>query len=181
MSSSKNRKIRNIAIGGLAAAALGLTLHGAGSTGADFSASHTGNVSVQAGTLTVQLSDADNTGTFKLSYPNIKPGDMPYDQFTVKNTGSIPANVKLGMPISVTGYNLGGGQGNANPAQLSASIDGYLAPTSVTSLTGDIQLGSLQPGESRTYTVRVGLDHNAGNEWQGKSVSADVTVTLNQQ
>ena len=175
--SSKRNRIRTSIVAVAGAVAIGLLLIGTGSTGADFTASDTGNVSVQSGTLTVELSDANNTGTFDLSYPNLAPGDVKVDKFTVKNTGSIPADVKFGMPVNVTGYNVG----NADVSKLSFSVDNYQPTTSVTAMPSSISLGSLNPGQSRTYTVRVGLDQSAGNEWQGRSVSASVTVTLNQQ
>lgn len=145
-------------------------------TGADFSASDTGSVSAQSGTLTVELSDSDNTGTFELSYPNLVPGETKVDQFTVKNTGSVAADVKIGQPFSGLQLNLG--QANAN--KLMVAIDGYRTQTPVTSLGNSIDLGSLGAGQSRTYTVRVGLDSSAGNEWQGKTIAANVTVTLQQ-
>lgn len=173
MSSKLNR--RSALIGVTAIVVAGAVI-GAGSTGADFTASDSGNVSVQAGTLTVELSDASNVGTFKLDYPNLAPGETKADQFTVKNTGSIPADVQIGAPFSNVQANLG----TANPAQLKIGVDGYQPSTSASSLTGNIQLGSLNPGQARTYTVRVGLDQAAGDEWQGKSVSTDVTVTLKQ-
>lgn len=174
--SLRSKRIRNSIIGVAGATALGLGLMGAGSTGADFSASDTGNVSIQSGTLTVELSDSDNVGTFQLSYPNLAPGDEKADKFTVKNTGSIPADVEIGAPFSNVSANLGA----ANPAKLMVGVDGYQATASAPSLAGNISLGSLNPGQSRTYTVRVGLDQSAGNEWQGKSLSTDVTVTLKQ-
>ena len=174
MSSMHNRK-RNFVIGGAAAVAIGLALL-APTTGADFSASDTGKVTAAAGTLTIELSDAQNTGTFDLNYPNLAPGETKVDQFTVKNTGSIAADVKIGAPFSGVAVNLG----QANPAKLMVAIDGYHANSPVTALGNSINLGSLAPGQSRTYTVRVGLDASAGNEWQGKSVSTNVTVTLAQ-
>lgn len=177
--SSNKRTVRNTLMGGTAAIAAALLFVGAGSTGADFSASDTGNVSINSGTLTVELSDSQNTGTFELSYPNLAPGEMKADKFTVKNTGSLPANVKI-SGVNVGANNLSG----LTPAQLGmlkASIDGYKTATPVTAMTGEIPLGSLAAGQSRTYTVRVGLDQAAGNEWQNRNVAAGVTVTLNQQ
>ncbi|MES2876395.1 MAG: hypothetical protein V4678_02890 [Patescibacteria group bacterium] len=174
--SLKKNSIRKPIIGLAAVAALGLAVFGVGSTGADFSASDTGNVSIQSGTLTVELSDANNVGSFQLSYPNLAPGEIKADQFTVKNTGSIPADVEIGAPFSNVNANLG----SANPAKLTVGVDNYKPMAVVTTMTGNVALGSLNPGESRTYTVRVGLDQSAGNEWQGKSLSTDVTVALKQ-
>lgn len=173
LSKSRTRKsIIGLAVGG----ALGLAVFGVGSTGADFSASDTGNVSIQSGTLTVELSDSNNVGTFQLAYPNLAPGEVKVDQFTVKNTGSIPADVEIGAPFSGVQANLG----SANPSKLMVGVDGYQSMVAAPTLAGNIDLGSLNPGQSRTYTVRVGLDQSAGNEWQGKSLSTNVTVTLKQ-
>ena len=176
MSSKFNR--RSIVVGTAGAAAVGLLLLGTGSTGADFTASDTGTVSIDSGNLTIELSDAEDTGTFGLAYPNLAPGDVKVDKFTVKNTGSIPADVSLKLN-SLGTNNLAG----LTPAQLNmltASIDSYQTTASVPSLTGNMALGSLNPGQSRTYVVRVGLDQAAGNEWQNRSVNATMAVTLKQ-
>lgn len=177
MSLSK-RSIRRSVIGLTGAAAIGLAVFGVGSTGADFTASDTGNVSVQTGNLSIELSDDDATGTFQLAYPNLAPGDTKVDQFTVKNTGSIAADVKIGG-VSLGAQNLNGLTG-AQLNLLKASIDGYQATAPVSSLSSTIQLGTLNPGQSRTYTVRVSLDQSAGNEWQNRNIAAGVTVTLSQ-
>lgn len=160
-----------------AAALLGVVgAAGMSSTTANFTASDTGSVKVDTATLTVELSDTANTGTFKLDYPNLAPGETKVDQFTVKNTGSVAADVKIGAPFPGLQANIG----QANPNKLTVAIDGYQAVAPVTSVGNSITLGSLAPGQSRTYTVRVGLDGSAGNEWQGKTLSTNVTVTLQQ-
>ena len=171
---SRSKKLVIAAAGAALVGIVGVA--GISGTGANFSASDTGNVSVQSGTLTVELSDSNNVGTFNLSYPNLAPGETKVDKFTVKNTGSIAADVKIGAPFSGVQVNLG----NANPAKLMVGIDNYQSVVAAPSLAGDINLGSLNPGQSRTYTVRVGLDASAGNEWQGRSLSTNVTVTLQQ-
>lgn len=173
--SLKNSRTKKFLVGGMGAGAIALALL-VPTTGADFSASDTGSVEATTGTLTVELNDADNVGTFQLSYPNLAPGQVKVDKFTVKNTGSIPADVVIGQPFSNVAVNLG----VANPSKLLVSVDGYQVQVPATSLTGNLSLGSLNPGQSRTYTVRVGLDQSAGNEWQGKSLSTDVTVSLKQ-
>ena len=175
--SSKNSRIRNSLIGVAGVVAVGLALS-APTTGADFSASDTGTVSIQSGNLTVELSDSNSVGTFDLDFDNLAPGETKVDQFTVKNTGSIPADVKLGG-ISLGANNFAGLTG-PQLNMLKAGIDGYQASASVPSLTGVMQLGELNPGQSRTYTVRVGLDQVAGNEWQNRHVAAGLTVTLAQ-
>lgn len=149
---------------------------GISGTTANFTASDTGNVKVDTATLTVELSDTANTGSFELKYPSLAPGDAKVDHFTVKNTGSVAADVKIGAPFTGLQANIG----QANPNKLTVAIDGYQTLAPVTSVGQQINLGSLAPGQSRTYTVRVGLDSSAGNEWQGKSLSTNVTVTLQQ-
>lgn len=175
--SLKKSRTRNAIVAVAGTAAIGLAVFGVGSTGADFSASDSGTFSTQSGTLTVELSDATNTGTFDLAYPNLAPGETKLDTFVVKNTGSIPADVKIS---NVGGANNLSDLTSVQRSMLKASIDGYLAATPITSLPGSTALGSLNPGQSRTYKVRIGLDQAAGNDWQGRNTSATVTVTLAQ-
>jgi hypothetical protein len=151
-------------------------------SGANFSASDTGKVTVSTATLDINLSDANGAqGTFQLDFRNLKPGQVQTQTFTVKNTGSIAGNVSLGNPISGISASLAGLNGS-DLAELKIGVAGYQALTPVTQLTSaSIDLGSLAAGQSRTYTMQVSLDQAAGNEWQGKSVGATATVTLNQQ
>lgn len=176
--SLKKSRTRNAIVAVAGTAAIGLAVFGVGSTGADFSASDTGTVSIQSGTLTVELSDSTNVGTFDLSYQNLAPGETKLDTFTVKNTGTIPADVKI-SGVSVGANNLSGLTG-PQLQMLKASVDGYLVATPALSLPGSIALGSLNPGQSRTYKVRIGLDQAAGNEWQGRNFTSTVPVTLAQ-
>ena len=192
MSSNRKRTIRNTVIGGAVALVAGAALIGPVNTsGADFTASDTGNVAINTANLTIELSDADNTGTFTLNYSDLAPGGSRVDTFTVKNTGSIAADVKFGAPISNTKTNAGADTdlsllkmsiGDGPTGSISALPNtAYQSEIPVSSLPSSIDLGALKPGQSRTYSVKVSLDKAAGNEWQNKSLSADVTVTLKQR
>lgn len=165
--------ISTVAAAGIAVAVL------APSSGADFSASDTGSVHVATATLNLSLSDDNNTGTFDANFVNLAPGHANWQAktFKVKNTGSIPANVKIGGPLSGLTYNV---PAAANPAKLKFQVDGYQALTSVASLPSSINLGQLAAGEERTYVLRVELDSTAGNEWQNANLGVTATVTLNQ-
>lgn len=167
-------------IGGIVASIVAVVMVTA-PTGANFSASGTGSVQGGTATLGLSLSDGNNSqGTFALNFANLKPGTSVAQTLVVTNTGTIPANVSIGQPISGASFTPAAGQ-NPDPAQLQASIDGYLSPTGATAMPSSVGLGVLNPGQSRAYTVRVGLVSAAGNDWQGATFAVNtVTVTLNQ-
>lgn len=175
MSSNRNRNIRNSLMGVAGITAATLLFVGTGSTGADFTDSDTGTYSVSTGTLDLELSDTDNSDTFELKFENLVPGESKIDRFTVTNAGSVPMDVKLGSPYSNQMANL-----PADTSALKVSIDGYQTAIPFSQFD-TVQLGSLNPGKSRTYKLNVSLDQSAGNEWQGKSASGTVTVTGSQQ
>lgn len=178
MSSSK-RNIRNIIVGIAVTSAAGLALFGAGSTGADFTASDTGSVQVGTATLSLNLSDAGgSTGTFNLAYNNLQPGQEMTKVFYIKNTGTIPATARLGAPFTVG--QLPSGLTGADYSELLVGVDGVAALAPAPAAANGFNLGVIQPGQTKAVTVRVGLASGAGNEWQGKTLSATATVTLNQ-
>lgn len=169
------KRVKAITVAILAAAGLGLVFMP--TSGADFTASDTGSITAQTGNLSLNLSDGSNTGTFALNFANLKPGDSKTASFTVKNTGSIAAKVSLDQPITnAVVPNIGA----AELAKMRVGVDNYAAPAPVTSLTSGFNLGALNAGQSRTYTVRVELDSSAGNVWQDRTVSATGTVWLKQ-
>lgn len=165
--------------GGVAALGIAAALLLVPVSGADFTASDTGRVDVATATLTLDLSGGSQaSGGFDLDFSNLKPGETQTQTFTVKNTGSIAADVSLGGPLTA----VSGSIGNANPGQLKIGVAGYKALTPAPQLaSGAIDLGSLGSGEQRTYTMQVSLDSAAGNEWQGKTIGATATVTLDQR
>ncbi|MGH7217891.1 MAG: hypothetical protein ACREGE_00380 [Candidatus Microsaccharimonas sp.] len=165
--------------GGIAALGVAAALLLVPVSGADFSASDTGRVDVSTATLTLDLSGgSQDSGGFDLDFSNLKPGETQTQNFTVTNTGSIAANVSLGNPVTGISASIG----NANANQLEIGVAGYKALTPAPQLaSGSIPLGSLGANESRTYTLQVSLSEDAGNEWQGKTIGATATVTLNQR
>lgn len=171
------RRTRNIVIGLVAAA--GAAFIAIPAAGADFTASDNGATHEKTATLTIGLGDPAHgmTGSFDLVYANMAPGDVQGQQFTVWNTGSIPA------AVSLTNRNQGGtntaGLTGADWEELTAGVYGY--SSMVKSNVGlNADLGTLQPGESRTYRLDMGLARSAGNEWQGVTVNSNVVVTLKQ-
>ncbi|MDN5274140.1 MAG: hypothetical protein JWP06_41 [Candidatus Saccharibacteria bacterium] len=180
MSRISRKKLIGIVVAGLAALGIATALV-LPSTGADFTASDIGTVNVSTATLSLSLSDdSGSSGTFDLNFTNLAPGAQQVRNFYVKNTGSIAANVKIGNPVSGVVFTAPAGQ-TPDPAQLKFGVDGYLALTPATSIGTSIPLGSIGAGETKGYTLRVSLDQAAGNNWQGVSVGATATVTLNQQ
>lgn len=173
---SNKAKGVGIAVGSLAV--VGLLC--AGGSGAAFTASDTGNVDVKTATLNLSLTDnGGSAGTFNLNYA-LAPGQQQTQVFYVTNTGTIPAVAKLGQPVQPTALDLTG-LGASEVGQLMVGVDGVANPVSITSLPASFDLGVIQPNETKTVTLRVGLDGAAGNHWQGKHVAANATVTLTQQ
>lgn len=176
--SSKSSRTRGklIAVAGIAAVALVLSLP---TTGADYSASGEGDVVIQTGGLTVELSDSENVGSFQLKFDGLVPGDSALDTFTVKNTGTIPGYVKL-RPSSVNATSVA----DLTPEQLSLfqlTVDGKpLSLTSGSAQSVVVELGRIDPGESVTYRVIASLAQAARDEWQSRLIAADLTVTLEQ-
>jgi hypothetical protein len=175
--SSNKAKGAGIAVAGVAV--VGLLF--AGGSGAAFTASDTGNVDIKTATLNLSLTDnGGSAGTFNLNYANLAPGQQQTQVFYVTNTGTIPAVAKLGQPVAPTSIDLTGLTA-AEVGQLTVGVDGVANPVSITSLPASFDLGTIQPGATKTVTLRVGLDGAAGNHWQGKHVAANATVTLTQQ
>lgn len=151
-----------------------------------FSASDTGRVDAKTATLSVQLGDdKGSVGTFDLDFNNLKPGESQGQKFYVTNTGSIPAEVSIGQPISGVTFNAPNSGVNGNPAvdpaDLLAGVSGITGLIPSTQLPAQIGLGILQPGETKGYTLNFSLDQSAGNEWQNATVGATYTVTLEQR
>lgn len=149
-------------------------------TGANFTASDTGRVDVSTANLSLSLTDDNaSAGTFNLNFPNVAPGTTIPRNFYVTNAGSVPANVKIGQPVSGGSLTIPAGQ-SPNLGQLRVGITGHYEPTPVTALPPYWNLGQLAPGQSAGFTVNVSLDSNAGNAWQNVVAGADVMVILEQ-
>ena len=174
MSLSTTKKIA----GGIAGAALIAGLVLVPTTGADFSASDTGRVDINTATLSIGLTDnKESAGTFDLDFANLAPGQSQVQTFYVTNTGSIAADASIGAPISGVSFAPNNGQ-NANLLRI--GVDGIVAPAPAANIS-TIVLGTVEPGQTRAFNLRVELDQSAGNEWQGTKVGAIATVTLNQK
>lgn len=156
-------------------------------TGAYFSASDNGSAKVTMATLSVDLGDDAHglEGTFHANFDNLAPGETASQVFYVKNTGSIPATVSLKQNVQSF---VGGPDWPTDVAvravevqKLKSAVDGYSGWTRAYNQALNADLGVLQPGEQRAYTLLFALDSDAGNMWQGLQVGANVVITLNQQ
>lgn len=180
-----SRKVRFTAIGALVAGALAIVAFAAVPSGATFNASQTGRIDASSATVNVSLSDPyGHSGTFHLVFNNVRPNtnDATNDSavtqtFYVRNTGSIPAVATVGVPIS--NVNAGSGLTASDYQKLLVGINGG-AMVPVTSMPSAVNLGVLNPGQVIAVPVKMTLVKAAGNEWQGKVLGADVTVTLTQ-
>jgi hypothetical protein len=172
---TKNKKFAGIIAGLSLITAVGLGLGASGgATGANFTADGSGSLTATAGTLSFAGGGAQ---LFSLSYTNLAPGASPQSEtITVQNTGSLPAEVSIS--------NLGGASfAPTTPSYVNSlyvSVDSYLPATGVGKISAPIDLGPIAAGETRTFTVRAGLDSSAGNSWQGVTFS-DPQVTMHLQ
>jgi hypothetical protein len=148
-------------------------------SGANFTASGQGAASVETANLHMALGDNHgSSNTFNLTYANLAPGDDKTDTFTVKNTGSVDAEVTVSVgPLK----SLSGSPDNIN--QFKIGIDNVLPLTPVATALAHqpIDLGPLAAGPTQTYTVHAALDFAADNTWQDFKASTAVQVTLTQK
>lgn len=183
---SRSTSKKKFAITGLAlAAVVGIGLIPA--TGAYFSASDNGSAKVSMATLSVDLGDNAHglEGTFHANFDNLAPGGSASQTFYVKNTGSIPATVHLKQNVqSFAGgpdWPATGTSAHAQEVQkLKSAVDGYSGWVRAWNQALNADLGVLQPGEQKAYTLMFALDSDAGNMWQGLQVGANVVITLDQ-
>lgn len=177
MSLKPNTKKNARFIAGGSAVAIAAALLLVPATGADFSASGQGRVDVNTATLSVALSDIDTPVGIDLDFMNLKPGETQSQTFKVTNTGSIAADVNMGSRSNTT-FSVPASE----LSELKLGIVNYLEPISFPPpLNGSVDLGSLNPGQSRNYTMQFSLASSAGNEWQGQTVGFDFLIVLNQQ
>ena len=158
------------ALGVLVAGGLGLMFSG-GNSGADFTATDKGDVTVSTGELTLALTNGN------LDYPNLAPGTSKTDTFTVTNTGSVASEGEFEFVLdsaSVSGLTA------ADAAELKVSVNGSAPVSAVAAVNTTFDLGTLTPGQAKNVDVTFSLDSAAGNEWQNKSASGDGVVTLRQ-
>lgn len=163
-----------IALAAIVAVAFGITT--LPSTGADFNDSAPGSINAETATLSMSV-NGNPDEPFQLNFGNIKPGDSKTATFKVQNTGSIKGDVSLDEPLSNLVIPA---LPAADLAKMRVGVNGYAAPVPITSLANGINLGSLNGGQERTYTVVLELDSSAGNNWQDRQLSAGFTAWLNQ-
>ena len=190
--SNRSKRNRNmLSVVGIGAAAI-LGLGVVAGSGAIFNDTDTARVDINTATVQLGVNDADNVGIIDLDFNNLKPGATDTQTFSVKNEGSIDAVATLGSnftnstpPANVdytqlsvgvrseggTVTGIGGGSG--------AAVGSTLSP--VTSLPASWDLGTLKPGQTKTFYVDVKLDINAGNAWQGQHFGGNIPVTLTQK
>jgi len=173
-------RTKKFGIGAALVAAAVVVFGGATLSNSYFSDGDTARVDINTATLSLGVSDADNSGTIDLDFNNLAPQQLISQSFTVRNDGTIPGYVKIGSNFS--------NSTPANPAlnynELRVAVGtvaGQTPLTPVTQLPASWDLGVLQPGESKTFVFDVKLGGSAGNEWQGQSFGGNIPVTLTQQ
>jgi len=137
-------------------------------------------------TANFSASDKGTVGSFDLNFTNLKPGEVQHQKIYVTNNGSIPATAKISLPSKVSDPSNGSAVTGINavkpdPAKLTMGISGITSLVPYKSLSVPTALGSIAPGETKTYVIDAGLDATAGNEYQGVTMSTVATVTLDQQ
>lgn len=164
------------------AAILGVAVIGAVvPSGATFTDTKPARIDIHTASLSLGVSDDDNSGTIDLPFNNLKPGETQSLKFNVTNTGSIDATGSVGSNFSNSTP-----PANVDYSQLSVGIHAdnirtQPVLTPVTQLPSSWDLGTIKAGETKTYFVDVKLDQNANNSWQNKSFGGEVPVTLTQQ
>jgi len=174
----------------VAAAGAGAVLVGCmGASGAWLTAQGQLPVQFDTGSLSVLINGAPSNAA-PIGFHNVVPGsnNVRTQTFTVKNNGTVSAAVTIGEPVQPTQLKGGTGLTASDIAnQLFIGVDGHLPYESVGraiatngSGNGTISLGTLAPGETGTYTVRVGLSDDAGNAWENVTAAGTVGVDLTQ-
>lgn len=177
--SSKQNRIKAAVVSLSGAALVSLMVFGTGMSSADFSATDNFKVTSETATLSLELGSPSDgyTGELQLQFDNLAPGEHVDQVFWVKNTGSIPASVSL--TDRTTSNTAGPILTGADWEYFRTGVVGY--SQQVKSNVGlNADLGILQPGEERAYTLRKSLESEAGNNWQGVRVGSNVVVTLKQ-
>lgn len=177
--STSARRTRKI-LGVVAAAVLGFAglALATNPTGAWFTDTKSATAMAQTGNAAINLSDASHSATCVLNFGTVNPGHSSVASCTVKNTGSTPLKITIsdvGTP-SVTAP-------HASPVntidgtKYSVSIDGYLPDTSLSAFAAPVDLGTLNPGDSRTYETTYTVADTVGNEGQDLQLSISFKVT----
>ncbi len=170
---------------GIAITAVLGTMIGMSSTIAYFSSRQTTDAnSFQTGTLEVDISQAT-----PLNVSNWQPGESKQVEFVINNTGQLPLFARVVLDASWSDDQLGtdviertsvdrwiAGNWVAVSTQVQPATDPMFISTDGTENT---LLALLTNGQER-FRMTIQLSPNAGDEYQGKTLSGSVTVTAKQ-
>jgi len=147
-------------------------------TGADFEDHESVPAAGSTATLNLTLSgDGPSGAVEELDFTNLVPGETRSERVTLKNDGSIPGEATLHV-TNPDGTNVP--TDKLNLLKVGTAEKGLMTPDQLLESGGVIELGELQPGETKQVTVQVSLDRSAGRDWQGVTFGADTVFVLKQ-
>jgi hypothetical protein len=179
--SRKNRVILFMIVGLiavlLASVIVGMFVNKTANSGALFTGTDETYWEVATGKVDVQATD-------ELRFGNVLPGKPVTRDFTVTNTGTSPAMQIFGQPLK----NQIGNVDKVKPENIGLMYTAITGPngeviqplTPMSQLDPYVNLGVLGVGETRTYTVTVLLDEEAGEDWEDVWFAATHTLTATQ-
>jgi hypothetical protein len=134
------------------------------------------NNSSNVGTVHTPTSGKNATNMI-LSVSNLAPGNWVVFNITIKNTGSVgfiltqyspsvifPSSPAIGLAVNGEFANFSYGH----------PISGHYLKINVT----EVQSGSIDPGQSASYQVFIGLGQSTGNAYQGSSVTLRIPIIV---
>jgi hypothetical protein len=142
-------------------------------SGASFTAQTLNPANAAAAGTLQQTNSLAGASIYNLS--NMKPGDTVQGYVTIKNSGTLAANLKLTESAVTNGFEVG---------KLKITVTDVTVPATPVVVAsereygtvGTINLGALwAAGETRTYLFKVTLDATATDASQGKSAGATYT------
>jgi Camelysin metallo-endopeptidase len=147
----------------------------AAGTGAYFSDSESGTVTAKTGTLDIAAGESES---LTVTFDDLYPGESQTNDVTITNNGSrdVDLYLKITKPV-VSGGPLSGDDLN----ELFVYAADYMWAGTANSPTQVISLGKLAEGASTAMPVEVALQESAGNEWQDRTATFDVTVIAQQE
>jgi len=119
--------------------------------------------------------EGEHSGAFNFDFNNLSPGFGQAETFSVANTGSLTGYLTMyGDDLQAPGLT------NDDMSHLSFYIQGYGYLQPQYGQMATLDLGSLQPDETRTYSLIVSLDDSVGSEWQGATIANTMNISLAQ-
>ncbi len=165
-----------------------------GATFAFFSATDTStNNTITTGTLNLSITDqnADTDFESEALGSNWQPGESKLVNFDVKNTGTLPINIRgfatgawsLGSldpqnKVKVTDVARWNGTSFVSILNVPSGITGYFYDTNDGLSTGTPFV--LNTGDRAQYQLTVELDSTAGNDFQGQTFTASLQAEAKQ-